>query len=170
MTTLSDPVKLALVQALACFDTPSQAVDHVKQEFGITITRQQASAYDPTKVSGKKLSVKLKAVFDTTRDSFLKQTNDIPIVHRAYRLRVLQRELERAEARGNVAMVLQLLEHAAKEVGGMFTNRREVSGPGGGPVQSVQLTVPIDPIEAAAAYQKLMQELDVASRTVREQF
>ncbi|NKI96632.1 hypothetical protein FHT26_004593 [Rhizobacter sp. SG703] len=161
-------MKLAMVQALACFDTPAQVVDHIKQEFGVVITRQRASAYDPTKVSGKKLSAKLKAVFHASREAFLTQTSDIPIAHRSYRLRVLQRELERAEARGNVAMVLQLLEQAAKEVGGMFTNRREVSGPGGGPVQSVQLTVPIDPIEAAAAYQKLMQELDVASRTVRE--
>lgn len=36
MATLKDNVKLFIVQALACFDTPSQVVEAVKQEFGLS--------------------------------------------------------------------------------------------------------------------------------------
>ncbi len=34
MATLTDDVKAFIVQALACFDTPSQVVDAVKEEGG----------------------------------------------------------------------------------------------------------------------------------------
>ena len=137
MAALKDPVKLVIVQALACFDTPSQVVDLVKQDFGLTITRQQASSYDPTKASGKNVGAKLRAVFDSTRAAFLEMKTQIPIAQQAFRLRTLQKELERAQQRGNSAMVSQLLEQAAKEMGGAFTNKREIAGAGGGPLMAM---------------------------------
>lgn len=131
MAALPERVKLAIVRVLACFDGPSEAVGVVKAEFGITISRQQAALYDPTKPTGRTLSPKLTAVFHATRAAFLKDVATIPIAHQAYRLRQMQRQLETAEARGNSTMVLKILEQAAKEVGGMFTNRREHSLRGG---------------------------------------
>ena len=41
MAALKGEVKAFIVQSLACFDTPSQVVDAVKKEFGITIPRHQ---------------------------------------------------------------------------------------------------------------------------------
>lgn len=134
MAALNDQVKLAIVQALACFDTPSQVVEMVKQEFGIEISRQQAGTYDPTKASGKNMGAKLVEVFYATRKAFLENTAAIPIAQQAYRLRVLQRALQRVEGQGNVALAAQLLEQAAREVGGAFTNRRELTGKDGGPI------------------------------------
>ncbi len=128
MAALKEQVKLAITQALACYDTPTQVVELVKQEFGLTIPRQQASAYDPTKAAGRNMSAKLKAVFAETRKAFLGMKAEIPIAQQAVRLRALQREFERAQSRGNTAMVSQLLEHAAKEMGGAFTNKRELTG------------------------------------------
>lgn len=148
MAALNDKVKLAIVQALACYDTPSQAAEMVKQEFGITLPRQQVALYDPTKPSGKNLSKKLADIFHATRKAFLTDTAQIPISQQAFRLRALHREFERAQARGNTAMVAQLLEQAAKEVGGALTNRREVTGKGGGPIQQANLT-PTEFTEAA---------------------
>lgn len=58
MATLKEPVKIFIVQSLACRDTPQEVADAVKQEFGIEIGRQQVAAYDPTKVRGKDLSQK----------------------------------------------------------------------------------------------------------------
>jgi hypothetical protein len=146
MAALKEPVKLALVHALACYDTPSQAVDMVKQEYGLSISRQQASAYDPTKASGKNMSKKLVAVFHATREAFLADVSTIPIAQQSYRLRVLQRALNKVEQQGNTAMIATLLEQAAKESGGAFTNRRELTGKDGGPVQtqteSVQFYLP----------------------------
>ena len=134
MAALNDEVKLAIVQALACFDTPSQVADQVKQEFGLVLARQQVAGYDPTKPSGKKLSKKLLEVFQATRQKFLDDVSTIPISNQSYRLRVLQRNLERADQRGNSAMVSTLLEQAAKELGGAFTNRRELTGKNGQPL------------------------------------
>lgn len=134
MAALKDEVKLAIVQALACFDTPSQVAELVKQEFGLVLARQQVAGYDPTKPSGKKLSKKLLEVFTHTREQFLADVSAIPISQQAYRLRVLQRNLERADQRGNAAMVSTLLEQAAKELGGAFTNRRELTGKNGQPL------------------------------------
>lgn len=136
MAVLKDPVKLSIVQALACFDTPTQVADHVKQEFGLVITRQQVAMYDPTKASGHNLSKKLREIFTATRAKFLEDISTIPIAQQAYRLRVLQRNLERADSRGNAAMVSTLLEQAAKELGGAFTNRRELTGKDGAPIQA----------------------------------
>ncbi len=140
MAALTEDQKLLVVQALACFDSPQQVADLVKVEFGLSVTRQQVASYDPTKAAGKQVSKKLKAIFEETRAKFLENTASIPIAKQAYRLRVLQRQLERAERQGNTAMVSALLEQAAKETGGAFTNRREVTGKDGGPIQQQAVT------------------------------
>lgn len=134
MAVLTDEAKVTLVQSLACFDTPTQAVEAVAQAHGIKIERMQAGKYDPTKPGGRNLSPKLKALFAATREKFLDDVSTIPIAQQAYRLRVLQRNLERADQRGNAAMVTSILEQAAKELGGAFTNRRELTGKGGQPL------------------------------------
>ncbi|MEG2431677.1 MAG: DUF2280 domain-containing protein, partial [Acinetobacter sp.] len=79
------------VQSLACFETPQQVVDAVKQEFGIEIERQQVSAYDPTKPTGKNLSKKLKDLFTRTRKDFKSNIYDIPLANKAVRLNELQK-------------------------------------------------------------------------------
>lgn len=164
MAQLTEPVKLAITQALACFDTPTQVADMVKEEFGIVITRQQASQYDASKTTGKTMSKKLRAIFEETRKAFLESTADVPVAQQSYRLRVLQRMLLKAERSGNMALVAQLLEQAAKETGGLFTNRRELTGKNGGPLKN-ELTgaegaplIPSNPQDAAKAYQALMAE------------
>lgn len=137
MAALPENVKTFVVQALACYDTPSQVAAAVKEEFGLDVTRQHMGRYDPTKASNKDVSPRLRDLFHATREAFLKDTATIPIAQQAYRLRVLQRSLARVETQGNVAMTAQLLEQAAKEIGGAFTNRREITGKGGGPVRVV---------------------------------
>jgi hypothetical protein len=48
MAALKEPVKIFIVQFLACFETSQQVVEAVKQEYKIEITRQQVALYDPT--------------------------------------------------------------------------------------------------------------------------
>lgn len=133
MPQLSADVKLHIVRALACFESPSQVSRSVKETFGLDVPRQHVARYDPT-VPGSDVSAKWRAVFEEARASHLENLRDIPIAHQAYRLRRLQRALEVAETRGNMAMVAQILEMAAKECGGIYTNRRELTGKGGGPI------------------------------------
>ena len=70
MATLSDGAKRFIVQALACFDSPQQVADAVKEEFGVEVHRAQVEQYDPTKASGAKLATKWRVLFnDTVSDS-----------------------------------------------------------------------------------------------------
>lgn len=124
MAALSNDVKAFIVQALACFDTPSQAVEAVQKEFSITVTRQQVETHDPTKYSGKGLAKRWVALFEDTRKRFREETSEIPIANRAFRLRALGRMAEKAESMKNMALTAQLLEQAAKEVGDVYVNRQ----------------------------------------------
>jgi len=94
MATLREPVKIFIVQSLACFETPQQVADAVKQEFNIEIERQQVALYDPTKATGKNLSKKLVNLFNKTRADFQKNVYDIPLANKAYRIKELQKIYE----------------------------------------------------------------------------
>jgi hypothetical protein len=134
MAKLTEPVQTFIVQALACFDSPTEVAKAVREEFGVTIDRQQAQQYHPERRASKGMAEKWVKLFHATREQFLKEAGKVPIAQQAYRLRSLQRLHELAVSRNNAALAAQLLEQAAKEVGGAFTNRREVAGPNGGPI------------------------------------
>jgi hypothetical protein len=130
MAALNDDVKVFVTQALACFDSPAQVIKDLKQEFGLEVTPQQLQAYNPATKAGARMSVKLKLIFAGTREAFLKDVSGIPIAQQAYRLRVLNRMLARVESQGNVVVAAQLMEQAAKETGGAFTNRQKLEHAG----------------------------------------
>jgi hypothetical protein len=124
MAALRDEVKHFVVQALACFDTPSQVSASVKEEFGLDVPRQQIATYDPEKYVGRQLSAKWKTLFYDTRKRFREEQAEIPIANRAFRLRALARMAQQAESMKNIALAIQVIEQAAKEVGDMYVNRR----------------------------------------------
>lgn len=137
MAKLSEAEKRFIVQALACYDTPSQVAEAVKEEFGTVIDRGHVGFYDPTKVSGKELAKKWRDLFDATRTRFKQEVTEIPIAQRAYRLRAMHRMATKAEAMRNLPLALQVLEQAAKECGGAYVNRRiEPADPGAGKTPS----------------------------------
>lgn len=146
MAALSSEVKVFVIQALACFDTPSQVVESVQKEFGLTITRQQIESHDPTKVSGKGLAVKWKQLFEDTRKRFREDTADIPIANRAFRLRGLARMAEKAESMRNLALTAQLYEQAAKECGDMYVNRARKEEPDDEP--QIPTRIQVDVVDA----------------------
>lgn len=131
---LTDEAKTFVVQQLAMYDPPEMVARAVKDEFGITISRQGVHCYDPTKYAGRQLPKKWKDLFETTRRVHLETTAEVGISHRAVRLRRLDRMATKAEAVGNMALAAQLLEQAAKEEGNAYTNKRELSGPNGGEI------------------------------------
>lgn len=123
MAALKEPVKIFIVQALACRDTPQEVADLVKQEFGIEVDRMQCAAYDPTKAAGKNLSAKFKKLFEETRKKFDKGLVDIPIANKHYRMRQYDKLLQKTK---NTVMALRIMEQAAKDSGGQYTNKQEV--------------------------------------------
>ncbi|HDC4550357.1 TPA: DUF2280 domain-containing protein [Enterobacter kobei] len=126
MATLKGEVKAFIVQSLACFDTPSQVVELVKKEFGLSITRQQVESHDPTKANGRGLAQKWVELFHETRKRFQTELSDIPIANKAYRLRALDRMMTKAEGMRNMALAASLMEQAAKEVGDAYSNKQKV--------------------------------------------
>ncbi|WP_312275218.1 DUF2280 domain-containing protein [Pseudescherichia sp.] len=142
MAALKGEVKAFIVQSLACFDTPSQVVEAVKKEFGLTIARQQVESHDPTKANGKGLAQKWVDMYHATRARFQNEISDIPIANKAYRLRALDRMATKTEGMKNFALASQLIEQAAKEVGDAYTNKHkfEHSGPNGGAIETVTMS------------------------------
>ncbi|ANB87974.1 hypothetical protein SG90_005515 [Acinetobacter baumannii] len=130
-------------------------VEQVKQEFGVDISRSQCECYDPTKYSGRNLSKKFVELFELTREKFDKGLIDIPIANKYYRLKQYQRQLEKTR---NVKTALKILEQAAKDIGGQFTNRQEITGKDGGPVQTVNSEIPVPMKDYLKARREVLDE------------
>ncbi|MFB4523974.1 DUF2280 domain-containing protein [Enterobacter hormaechei subsp. hormaechei] len=158
MAALSPEVKAFIVQALACFDTPTQIASQVKQEFGLDISIQQVSSYDPTKAIAKNLGQKWIDLFNATRSRFQTELSDIPIANKAYRLRALDRMMNNAEKMRNIALATEIIEQAAKECGDAYTNKHkfEHSGPNGGAIQTITMSKE----EYKSARQEMMEDDD----------
>lgn len=153
MAQLRKEVKLFIVRSLAVFNTPSETAQAVHQEFGVEVTKQNCEKYDPTKRSGENLSPELKAEFEATRKQFLENPQHIPIANLAYRLQLMQRVINGAGK--NSVLILKTLEQAAKDEGGAFTNRKEITGADGKPLeQNIYQMTP----EAAEAIAKVLKD------------
>lgn len=140
MAQLKKEVKLFIVRSLAVFNTPTETVKAVNDEFNIKVTRQQCEKYDPTKRAGVDLSADLKAEFEATRKEFLDTPKNIPISNMAYR-QARRQLLINANAGKNPMLELEILEQAAKEDGGAYTNRKELTGLNGAPIQQETTTI-----------------------------
>lgn len=121
-TKLTEPQKTFIVQRLACFMTYAAIVEVVKEEFEIDISRHLVREYDPLR--NEALAEKWREIHAATRLEFLKKTAEIGISHRTYRLDQLQRLYDQAGK--NIVLKMQILEQAAKEMGGLFTNKRVI--------------------------------------------
>lgn len=140
---MNDAVRMYIVQSLAAFDTPSQVADAVKEEFGVSITRQGVHAYDPTKAAGKDVDQRWKTLFEESRKSFLENVTNVPIANKATRLRALHRMAQAAERKGNYPLAAQLHKQAAEEMGNAYTNRRELTGKDGKDLPASQPAVAV---------------------------
>lgn len=123
MAKLADNIKEFIVIALACYDTPSQIVKAVKEEFKLEIPRQQVEEYDPMK---RCKTAKWVDLHREVRAAFLRDLSSVPASKKAVRVRRLALMAERAEGKGNVVVAAQLYEQIAKEMGEAYTNRRVI--------------------------------------------
>lgn len=166
MPALTEEHKAFIVTSLACFNTLRQVIADLQEVYGVTASTNQVQFYDPTRGSkGKRLAKKWKAVFDEARAQFVTDTASVGVAHQSYRLRVLQRMLEDAldgkeSSVRNKGFVLTLLEQGAKETGGAFTNRRELTGKGGGPIETAAITLEQWKANAAARLAEAQSAMD----------
>ncbi|WP_436913630.1 DUF2280 domain-containing protein [Acinetobacter schindleri] len=137
MAALKEPVKMFIVQSLACFETPQQVADAVEEIYKIKIDRKQCHSYDPTKYAGRNLSKKLKDLFEQTRKEFRENIDDIAIANKAFRLRELQKMYE--DSGKNKRAKQNLLKQAFQETDGRVT-KQEITGAGGEAIQTESTT------------------------------
>lgn len=135
MARITKKVKLFIVRMLAEFETPTQTSKTVRELFKVDVTPQQCEAYDPTKRTGQDLSQELRDKFFEYRRIANEELEAIPIANKRYRLQLLQQLVEKYP--DNPVLIPKWAEQAAKEMGGLFTNRQEVTGANGGPVETV---------------------------------
>lgn len=127
MARLSGDVITYVVTRLACYDRPVAIQTDVRTTFGIEMSLPQILYYDPE--HSPKLAKKWQRYHGKVRERFLNDTSSIPIAQKAYRLRTLQRLLEKDEVRGATALAGQHIRQAAEEMGGKFITMRVVGDP-----------------------------------------
>lgn len=142
MAALRKEVKLFIVRSLAVFNTPEETARLVNEEYkNLNVSRQQCERYDPTKRAGKDLSDELKKEFEITREEFLGKPESIPIANLVVRL---QRYENMFQASKNNILRLKIQEQAAKDIGRQYTNRQEITGKDGKPIETINQNVPTD--------------------------
>lgn len=120
---LTDHDRTEIVTRLAMYDTPPQIVAALAER-NVKITRQAVAKYDPTRSFS--VSARWSTLFYDTRKRWISEIVKEPIAHRAFRLRKLQQIFEDASQRGELSIAASILEQAAKEVGGLYTNKSVV--------------------------------------------
>ena len=91
--------------------------------FRSELSHKQVGRYDPTRPyfdAGEKW----REVFWGRRKAYLENVADVPIAHLGYRLQLLQRGVEAAQTAKNWALLAELLEQAARAVGGIMPTQR----------------------------------------------
>ena len=131
MAALNSEQQYFIIQCFAAFKSPTEIVEAVKNEFGLTVSRQQVWNYSPENPA---VAPKWKALFDERRASFIEKLDAHGISHKAYRIAELHDMARRARSSRNYPLAAQLMEQAAKEMGGLYTNKRELTGKDGAPL------------------------------------
>ncbi len=133
---LKDYHRAFLVREFACFATPMEAADALRQEYGIEIAPQSAQHYDATSGAGARAAKKWQELFGHTRNAFLDHVEKtVPHAYKAVRVRKLAKAADTFEDRGNYMAMADMLERIAKEMGNVHTNRREFTGKDRGPIK-----------------------------------
>lgn len=122
MATLSNEHKAYIVEQLACYESTSDIIDSLNEKFDIQTDHAQISYYNPDAVfGGRRLAKKWRYLFNETRDKFLEGATQIPIAHKQYRLRELQKNYYKLLRRDDIRGANAVLEQAAKEMGEAYT-------------------------------------------------
>lgn len=116
MRRLPDAVKRRIVEHLACYCTHAEVAKLIGDECGVSLTPRHVRAYDPTSFQFA-ASHRWSDYHQLVRKRCTQEVGEIAIAHRAYRLRQLQRLLDKAMSRDDYRKAAAVLEQAAKEMG-----------------------------------------------------
>jgi hypothetical protein len=147
---LSTEVQRFIVQRLACYESPSEVVAAVKATFNMKISLSHVVYYDPMSATAN-LAQEWRELFTQTRAAFVQGIGNIAIAQRAVRLHRLDHLYHGALKARQYALAGDLLQQAAKEMGGIYTNRRELTA------HSPPHSIPKTPQQKVAELRELLR-------------
>lgn len=122
MAALTPEQQTFIVAEFARNKVGAQIVKSVKKEFGVQLDRQQIWHYHP---DNPKLADKWVQLYTELRTTLLEDVLSVAGAHQGFRLRELMKQYWKADEFGNITLCADLLEQMAKEVGDVFTNKRQ---------------------------------------------
>ena len=144
--------------------SPIAAVEALNAEYGVKISPQSAERYDPTKRAGARLAQHLTRLIGRTRTEFLANIDSIPDANKAVRIRQLALASRVLKAKGNYRDMADMLERIAKEVGDVYSHRREITGHCGGPLRADYSDLTDEQLNA-----RIAQRLGITGLTVLDE-
>ena len=121
----------------------------MRETYGVEVTLPQVMYYDATS-AGTDLAPDLRELFAAVRERAKRDIDDIPCAHLAVRMRTLQEGIDAARQNRNWVLVGTLLEQAAKDTGGLYTNRRLISPEDPAEALARDLGIPADELRQLA--------------------
>lgn len=126
---LPDKVRAFIVMSYARFALTRDIHKAVLDEFGLDLDSKMLCNHMLDRPSrAAEMGARWVAMFNEARAEFCAQVDAIPITNPAYRLAKMQRYFDILDAKDAIGPAMSVLEQAAKEAGGAFTNKRELSG------------------------------------------
>jgi hypothetical protein len=139
MARLKKVEKVFIVRSLAQFMTPTEVVVAIKENFKVDVSPQQVESYDPTKTAGADLSQEFVDLFHEARKKYIEQPiYNIEAANDIVQLRVLSALFIKKQ--GNTRDAIKLSDQIQKIVKGYYEKKIEITGAGGGPLQSENIT------------------------------
>ena len=122
---LTEEQKAFIVKAYARFEGTGEVCQSFREKYDVELPTTRALQYNPISVSfmGSK---KWRELFDRAREHFINNVQDIGITNKTVRLQRLEKLCVSAISRKNTKLACEILEQAAKEMGEVFTNKREI--------------------------------------------
>ncbi len=147
---LNSEQKAFIITAYARYDGLAEVCRAFKEEYGVDLPKPHALAYN---AGGPRYrgAAKWRELFERERKHFLDNVGHIGIAQKAVRIQRLEALCAIALQRKNVKLAAELMEQAAKEMGEVFTNRREVKSD----VRSVTATMTTDQLR-----QEILKDLN----------
>ena len=125
---IPDTIAAFIVRRLACYESYPEVIEGVKAEFGWELEAKDIGKYNcDNKGPRRHLGDRWVELFDNCRERFQTGLDETAIAYRPYRLKRLD-EMERdARKKGNYSLAKELLEQAAREMGGFFDKGQGLS-------------------------------------------
>lgn len=135
MAKLGKDHKVLIVQRLATFVTPTEIQTELRETYKLEVSLRQIVYYDPA-AKNSEIAPGWRTLFEETRALFTKDTSDIAISHRSFRLRELDRMFRKVATapKENIPLGKELLIEAERFTGDAYTNRRQLTGADGAPL------------------------------------